>query len=254
MIDNGAFLKEIAQHFNFDTETMRNKLNELGLKIKNKNRINRHIKSDYFSSIDSSEKAYWLGFLFTDGSVDHYGPTGRIRLQLQERDLKTLEQFKQDLGLECKIIYDRRPNSTCCSVEFVDEQIFNDLNKYNIVPNKTYEIDKIPFEQIPEQFLSDFTLGLFDGDGNLYCSDDFSKDVVFGYTAYHKSEVEDFQYLINKLTNISTKNKAYFTSAWHVQWRGRKQVLSILDILYKNSPRFLKRKYDIYIALKNSLN
>ena len=80
MINNGAFLVEIANYFNFDKETMRNKLNELGLTIKNKNRINRKIKSDFFSKIDSPIKAYWLGFLFTDGSVDHYKTTGRVRL------------------------------------------------------------------------------------------------------------------------------------------------------------------------------
>lgn len=35
--------------------------------------------------------------------------------------------------------------------------------------------------------------------------------------------------------------------------RGRLQVLKILDVLYSQSPRFLKRKYDKYIALKESL-
>ena len=253
MINNGAFLVEIANYFNFDKETMRNKLNELGLTIKNKNRINRKIKSDFFSKIDSPIKAYWLGFLFTDGSVDHYKTTGRIRLQLQEKDLEILEKFKEDLGIDSKIIYDIRDNSTCCSVEFVDEQIFNDLGKYGIIPNKTYMTNRVPYDKIPEKYLKNFVLGLFDGDGNLNCSKDFT-DVSLGYTAYHQTEVEDFQYLINKLANIPTKNKIFFTSAWHTQWRGRRQVLQILDILYENNPRFLKRKYDIYLALKNSFN
>lgn len=253
MIDNGAFLIEIANHFNFDKETMRNKLKELGLSIKNKNKINRKIKSNFFSKIDSPIKAYWLGFLFTDGSVDHYKTTGRIRLQLQEKDLEILEKFKEDLGIDSKIIYDVRSNSTCCSVEFVDEQIFNDLRKYGIIPNKTYMINRIPYDKIPEEYLKNFVLGLFDGDGNLNCSKNFS-DVTLGYTAYYQTEVEDFQYLINKLANIHTKNKNFFTSAWHTQWRGRKQVLQILDILYENSPRFLQRKYNIYLALKNSFN
>lgn len=121
MINNGAFLKEIADYCKLDKETMRIRLKELGLKITNTNRVNRRIKSDYFSVIDSPIKAYWLGFLFTDGTVDHYQKTGRIRLQLQERDKEILEKFKEDLSLDCKIIYDIRPNSTCCSVEFVDE-------------------------------------------------------------------------------------------------------------------------------------
>ena len=84
MIADGAFLKEIAEYCSLDKETMRRRLDELDLKITNTNRINRKIKSDYFSIIDNPTKAYWLGFLFTDGSVDHYRATGRIRLQLQE--------------------------------------------------------------------------------------------------------------------------------------------------------------------------
>ena len=254
MINNGAFLIEIAKHFNLDKETMRLRLKELGLEITNKNRVNRQIKSDYFSKIDTHEKAYWLGFLFTDGSVDHYKTSGRIRLQLQERDKEILEKFRQDLGIESKIIYDVRPNSTCCSVEFVDEQIYQDLNKYDIIQNKTYKISHIPYEKIPEEFLASYALGLFDGDGGLSYSKDFSKDVTLSYTAYHEQEVKDFQLIINKLANIKIFNKHFFTSAWHVQWRGRLQVLKILDVLYDKCPRHLARKYDKYLALKNSLN
>ena len=254
MINNGAFLKEVADYCKLDKETMRIRLKELGLKITNTNRINRRIKSDYFSVIDSPIKAYWLGFLFADGTVDHYQKTGRIRLQLQEKDKEILEKFKEDLSLDCKIIYDIRPNSTCCSVEFVDEQIFQDLAKYNIVPNKTYKIDTIPYDRIPEEYLSAFALGLFDGDGGLSCSKNFSTDVTFSYTAYHEQEVKDFQRLINKIINKKEFNKPFFSSAWHVQWRGRLQVLSILDKLYENCPRFLKRKHDLYLKLKESLN
>lgn len=253
MIQNGAFLKDVAEYCNLDTETMKIRLKELNIKIQNTNRINRRIKSDYFSIIDSPIKAYWLGFLFTDGSVDHYKKTGRIRLQLQEQDKEILEKFKEDLQLDCKIIYDVRPNSTCCSVEFVDEQIFNDLGKYGIVPRKTYEISNIPYDKIPKEYLTSYALGLFDGDGSLSYSNDFSTDVTLNYTAYHQTEVEDFQKIINSLISNEKYNKNFFTSAWHTQWRGRLQVLKILDILYKDSPRFLKRKYDKYINLKNSL-
>ena len=254
LIDNGAFLKEVAEHFNLDTETMKKRLEENGLKITNTNKINRRIDSNYFSVIDNPVKAYWIGFLYTDGSVDHYGTTGRIRLQLQEKDLEILEKFKEDLKIDSKIIYDKRPNSTCCSVEFVDEQIFNDLGKYDIIPNKTYESKHLPTDKIPEQFLNAFALGLFDGDGGLSMDDNCSKDVTLGYTAYYESEVQDFQKLINKIAKIDKENKNFFTSAWHTQWRGRLQVLSILDCLYKDCPRFLKRKHDKYLQLKNSLN
>ena len=136
----------------------------------------------------------------------------------------------------------------------IDEQIFNDLGRYGIIPNKTYLTKHIPYEQIPGQYLSAFALGLFDGDGNFYCSKDFSSDITFGFTAYSEEIVKDFKQLINLLLNKNTNNRVYFTSAWHTQWRGRLQVLDILNILYKNCPRFLKRKHELYLALKNSLN
>lgn len=103
--------------------------------------------------------------------------------------MEILEKFKEDLHIDSKIIYDKRPNSTCCSVEFVDEQIFNDLAKYGIIPNKTYTVDRIPYDKIPKEYLSAYTLGLFDGDGSLSCSQDYSTDVTLNYTAYHETEV-----------------------------------------------------------------
>lgn len=117
--------------------------------------------------------------------------------------------------MDCKIIYDNRPNKRCCSVEFTDEQIFNDLAKYNIIPNKTYEIDHLAYEKIPKEYWSAYALGLFDGDGGLSCSANFSTDVTLNYTAYHESEVLDFQQLINQLVGIEKYNKVFFTSAWH---------------------------------------
>lgn len=256
LIDDGAFLFEIAEKMGCSKGALKKRMDEHGLSLKNNNRVNRNIKSDYFSNIDTPEKAYWLGFLFTDGSVDKPKSKGknkvqgRIRLQLQERDLEILEKFKEDLGITSKIIYDIRPNSTCCSVEFVDEQIFQDLGKYGIVPRKTYVTEHIPYEKIPEHLLPSFALGLFDGDGSLCCCNNDPMQSSINFTSYHKSIAEDFQKIIDKLIEKDKKNTVYFTSAWHVAWSGRRQVTKILDILYRDSSRYLKRKHDIYLNIK----
>ena len=251
----GIAKTKIAKNIKCSVTVVNRTIEELQLEQRSSNRVNKRIIDDYFSVIDSQDKAYWLGFLFTDGSVDHYRASGRIRLQLQEADKEILEKFKEDLQLDCQIIYDKRANSTCCSVEFTSEQMFNDLEKYGIVPRKTYVTEHIPYELIPSEYLYAFILGLYDGDGGLSCSANFSTDVAIQFTSYHESIVKEFQYLIdNYILHKEKSNQVFFTSAWHTAWRGRLQVLKILDTLYANSNHHLKRKYDKYLALKNSLN
>lgn len=252
MYKEGRSLQEIADVIGFHKQTIGDIIKEKGFSRLNNNKVNKRINSNYFSVIDSEEKAYWLGFLFTDGSVDHYKSTGRIRLQLKKEDKEILEKYRECLQLDCRIIENKQ--RSLVSVEFTDEQIFNDLSKYGIIPNKTYECKHIPFDKIPSQFLVPFIRSLYDGDGYLTMSEDCSTDVTFGFTTYYESVVQEFQLAIDNLINKTNHNKNIFTNAWHSNWRGKLQVLSILDILYKNSNIHLNRKYQKYLKLKNSLN
>lgn len=256
MFYEGATYPELEKTFNLNYETLKNLANELKLERRNNNRINKRILSDYFSIIDNPTKAYWLGMLFTDGSVDKDESSnrqGRIRLQLQEDDLELLEKFKEDLCLDSQIYQDKRANSTCCSVEFVDDTIYYDLVNFGIVPNKTYECKHIPYDKIPKEYLIDFIRGLYDGDGGITFSEDFL-DVTLNFTSYYETTVQDFQTLVDTLIQKENHTKNFYTSCWHTQWRGRQQVLKILDILYYNIDcRRLNRKYQKYLQLKKSV-
>lgn len=79
-VNNTNTIKELANMVDLDRETLTNLINEFGWKRNNHNRVNKRIQSNYFSCIDTPEKAYWLGFLFTDGCVDHYRDLNRVRL------------------------------------------------------------------------------------------------------------------------------------------------------------------------------
>lgn len=68
--EEGKFLQELEDIFGFDKTTMKRICIENNIKRPNLNRVNMRLKENYFSVIDSPDKAYWLGFLFTDGSVD----------------------------------------------------------------------------------------------------------------------------------------------------------------------------------------
>lgn len=256
LYEDGVGLETIGKEVGYSKEKIKDivKENNFIRKVNPLRKVNKRLKEDYFSNIDCAEKAYWLGFLFTDGSVDIRKGRKRIRLQLQIADKEILEKYKEDLGIDGKLIEDKRSNSTCYSVEFTSNQIFNDLEKYGIIPQKTYKTEHLPLNLIPKQFLTSFLLGLFDGDGSLSYSENCSTDVTINFTSYHESVAQDFQSAIDNLINKQESNKIVYTSAWHAMWRGRIQVLKILDILYKDCPRHLERKYNKYLILKDSLN
>ena len=246
--NEGEDLNKLAEYFNWDRETLRNLINEKGLVKKTNNRVNKRLNEEYFSVIDSEEKAYFLGLLITDGSVDKKdGRQGRIRLQLQATDKDILIKFKNALQVDSDLILDPRGNQ-CYSVEFSSDKIFNDLSKYNIIPNKTYSISNLP-TNIPNHLMKDFLRGMIDGDGSITFDKIMSKDVALNFTSYYQSFVLDFQKEINKLINKSEPNKVFFTSAWHCQWRGYNQVLNILNILYKDATIYINRKYQLYNQL-----
>ena len=46
----------------------------------------------FFDTIDTQEKAYWLGFLFADGNVSNISNT--VSISLKGDDIAHLEKFK----------------------------------------------------------------------------------------------------------------------------------------------------------------
>ena len=242
-------IKELAQLYNLDRETMANLLKDNDIEKKSNNKINCNIKEDYFEVIDEPNKAYILGLLLTDGCVDNSRGNGRIRLALQKQDVEILEKIKKILGVETKLYEDKRGNGMY-SLEFSSKKIFEDLQKYSIIPNKTYNTTNLP-TNIPNEFIIDFLRGMFDGDGTLTYSDDKSRDVTFRLSSHFESICYDYQILIDKLIGKTEHNKIFCAKdVWNCAWRGYKQVLSILDILYKDADLYLDRKYQKYLELK----
>lgn len=145
-----------------------------------------------------------------------------------------------------------------CILSWFSTKMAQDLEKYGVIPRKTYLTDKLP--EIPEDFLIPFLRGLFDGDGGLSISEDNVTDVSFDFTSYHYNICSNFQEAIDKLIQKERHNKIRENSnkdgsyRCRVSWRGRAQVLKILDILYKDANIYLNRKYQKYIRLKNSYN
>lgn len=123
------------------------------------------INEKYFESIDSDEKAYFIGLLYADGNL--YEKRKRILLNLQERDGYLVEKFRTCIEysglLQTLIKPGNRQNQNC--VSFYNEKIYSDLEKIGMGPNKSVTCD-IPI--IPDKYFPGFIRGFFDGDGCIW--------------------------------------------------------------------------------------
>ena len=108
------------------------------------------------------------------------------------------------------------------------------------------------FPEIPLKYQKAYVRGLFDGDGGLSFTG--GNDVAVDFTSHYYQIVEQFQSYIDEHISKEQHNKiATNSSKSRCVWRGRLQVLKILDWLYEDATVFLKRKYDKYLWIKSTL-
>ncbi len=143
---------------------------------------------NYFSEINTIEKAYWLGFLFADGwiAIDRKqsGKYFRIGLGQKSGDRERVVAFCKALGLNTKLIKDFKIINNEGNVYYYSEIRFSAGNvewersmpkhlinwgmDYDIVGENGKRVKMPIFPDLKEEKLMlAFLLGYYDGDGSL---------------------------------------------------------------------------------------
>ena len=96
--ENNKSINAIAKEYKVSWNTIKRILCENNVYIiSNRNQsIYQPVNTELFKTIDSEESAYWLGFLYADGSVKR--DKNEISLVLQEQDLDSVIAFKNFVG------------------------------------------------------------------------------------------------------------------------------------------------------------
>lgn len=113
--------------------------------------------STYFDTINSEEKAYWLGFLAADGWIS---TKKQIGVSLHISDKAHIVKFCAAVfpGAEVKV---RR--NTEAYVLFKSAHMVESLQKYGFTTQKSEEFTPV----VPKGYEKDFWRGMIDGDGSL---------------------------------------------------------------------------------------
>lgn len=164
---------------------------------------------NYFSEINTNNKAYILGFIAADGALvkTSQGSNSTLTITIHRDDLCVLEFIKKEIGNEHKIQSIRRKSSfdsskTVDHVRYTitNKQITNDLNKLGINGNKSLTIGNI-INNIPKEYRKAFIIGYFDGDGSV--------SLPKGNTKFNRSKKEYVNYPSYRL-NINIRGTKDF--------------------------------------------
>ena len=248
-LEDGMILRDIGKLFGTKAGTVSRLLKEANVEIKRRGLTkNRTLREDYFVDIDSPTKAYFLGFLFADGSVGfrnrQNSPQGVLSLELSTKDIELINTLCKELNANNKLFY--RASRDTVAVKISSTKLVNSLMKFSIIPNKTYLVNHLPFNEIPDKYHIDFIRGLIDGDGSIYLINGTAR---LEFCSYSYEIVEELQNYINNLIGNTRPNKITYSSCYYARWTSQSQVDSILKILYSNDNIALTRKKELALAI-----
>ena len=193
-----------------------------------------------FEKIDTEDKAYWLGFLYADGSVG--SKENKIELSLAEQDLHHIEKFRDFISINNKISYREKTKSYRYS--FRSESCKQDLVNQGCVPKKSLILKYPTYDQVPKHLMKHFIRGYFDGDGWFTNTESCFQVGIIGTEDFIKGFLDNIDDIIF-ICRRELGAKRYVFGAYQ-------DVLNFLNWIYQGATVYLDRKYEYYLDFINN--
>jgi len=161
---NIAKLKNINSLW-IDHHYVLDKVKELGLdkrRVLRENVAHPNLITNCFELINTKEKGYWLGVMYSDGSIYTNKDTKskKVALKVHIKDEILISRFIAFSGANNE---KKEYNNNYVGIRISNREMFEDLNSHGCIPRKSLKIE-YPILSNREIELA-FLLGYFDGDG-----------------------------------------------------------------------------------------
>ena len=217
------------------------------------------LNENYFESVDTQEKAYFLGYLMADG----YNNQKRnvIELSCSKKDVEILEGLNHLIGSNKPIRFVKSKGIESYRIDWCSRKLCDDLASLGCVQAKTF---KLKFPKIRCDLVRHFIRGYFDGDG---C-------ISFSYSAMDNCFGNHFASVITIVSTLDFCNylKEYFMEnlqlksticcrhpennnnnrTLHIS--GNNKVVRLMEWMYRDSFVFLKRKREKFDEIRRILS
>ncbi len=192
------------------------------------------LNETYFSEIDNTEKAYWLGFLAADGCVCNKPGKRLLSVGLAPKDTQHLKLLRKAVGSDRQIYR----SANVVRIQLFSEQLVNDLISHGVVPRKSLILEP---PNIDDDLVSHWIRGYFDGDGSVSIrggkylrGDVVGTQKVLNFVAMHCSSF-----------SLPTEHGNY----WLIRFQSRNAAAKLAGYLYNDSGVCLERKRDIFFQI-----
>lgn len=214
-----------------------------------------NFNQNFLSELNSPEKAYFLGLLYSDGCIFKSKDWESYSIIFGQSEINKDIVYKINNLLEST--YPIQSNligsKLFYKIELKSEQMFKDLQKLGVEPNKSLTC---VFPNINEKLISHFIRGLFDGDGCVWNGkrkimkikdnshpsgyrERIVHNVKFTYTGNYEfvNTLQDYlvKYLDLKKTKLNFSKAKNTKHICTMEYSGRKQLKKFYDFIYKDA-------------------
>lgn len=251
-IDNKLSALEIGRRFNLNYNIIIRFLKKEGITLKTRKEcVTKHqVNHNFFETIDTEEKSYFLGLFYADGYNQE--DSHNVRMNLHSRDKHILETLTSLTQPTKRLYYAKKKDQYAICI--VSEKMSKDLANHGCFQRKT-EFLKPP-ETVPDSLIHHFIRGYFDGDGCVCVYHKKGKPNSF-VCSVRMFGTEDFiswtQSILAKkcdlpINKLSTKTN--FITLYGLHYSSKKRCLRICEYLYNNATIYLTRKYDKFMVIE----
>lgn len=205
LYNSGKSLKEIAEQYETTPQTVHKYIKDkTEMRWYTETSRQFEINESIFDVIDNDEKAYWLGLMFSTGSIINDINGGGIQLSISIKDIDRVEGFQNFLETEKEIKTIKHETYHQAFIRIHNKHLYEVMLSHGLESNKNQSLC-FP-KHINDKYLSAFILGYFEGRGSVYNSHSTIKGrtyittyvSIFGTNAF----LEGFKDKIKEMVDI----------------------------------------------------
>ena len=238
-------IMQLCEIYDLDRVSLSKYFKKCGIEIK-QHPNQKYCEENIFETIDSEEKAYWLGFLYADGCVSSNRNT--IEIGLAVIDKEHLEKFKKFIKSEHKIGLHQGKLGDSYRISIRSDKMKSDLIKLGCTPKKSLTLTFPNENQVPENLIKHFIRGYFDGDGCVSIGKSEYVDLIS--TIEFLECIKDILLKMNiKSTIIPLATKNRNSNNYRLVLTNKQGRKDFLKYIYDNANIYLDRKYEKFLKM-----